>query len=420
MYFKRLIENQISEKLKYSGAILIAGPKFCGKTTTSELFAKSMVKLITDQDIELAKINDNFVFQGSSPRLIDEWQVVPDIWNKVRNIVDEKNLPGLYILTGSSTPADKTKIHHSGAGRITTLKMKSLTLTETLENENIVSLKNVFDGIDKNIFFDNKGYNIEKTAFYICRGGWPKSVLSKAENSLKITKDYYDGLFEFESSPNKKFRNKKKNIFKMILKSYARNISTEASYNTMIRDIELNENRKLDIKTFDEYIEALQDIFIIEDIEAWNTNLRSKTAIRSTNTRHFYDTSIACQALNISTNDLLNDVKTFGFFFEDFAIKELSVYASLLNGKVMHYRDANGLECDAIIHLDDGRWGMIEIKLGSSDAIEAAATNLNNLDKRIDYTKFVRPSFKMILTAFGPTYVRPDGIIVTSINCLTN
>lgn len=420
MYFKRLIENQISEKLKYSGAILIAGPKFCGKTTTSELFAKSTVKLITDQDIELAKINDNFVFQGSSPRLIDEWQVVPDIWNKVRNIVDEKDLPGLYILTGSSTPADKTKIHHSGAGRITTLKMKSLTLTETLENENIVSLKKVFDGIDKNIFFDNKGYDIEKTAFYICRGGWPKSVLSKAENSLKITKDYYDGLFEFESSPNKKFRNKKKNIFKMILKSYARNISTEASYNTMIRDIELNENRKLDIKTFDEYIEALQDIFIIEDIEAWNTNLRSKTAIRSTNTRHFYDTSIACQALNISPNDLLNDVKTFGFFFEDFAIKELSVYASLINGKVMHYRDANSLECDAIIHLDDGRWGMIEIKLGSSDAIETAATNLNNLDKRIDYTKFVRPSFKMILTAFGPTYVRPDGIIVTSINCLTN
>ncbi|MBO6119890.1 MAG: ATP-binding protein [Lachnospiraceae bacterium] len=420
MYFKRLIENQISEKLKYSGAILIAGPKFCGKTTTSELFAKSKVKLITDQDIELAKINDNFVFQGSSPRLIDEWQVIPDIWNKVRSLVDEKDLPGLYILTGSSTPADKTKIHHSGAGRITTLKMKSLTLTETLENKNIVSLKKAFDGIDKSIFFDNKGYDIEKTAFYICRGGWPKSVLSKAENSLKITKDYYDGLFEFESSPNKKFRNKKKNIFKMILKSYARNISTEASYNTMIRDIELNENRKLDIKTFDEYIEALQDIFIIEDIEAWNTNLRSKTAIRSTNTRHFYDTSIACQALNISPNDLLNDVKTFGFFFEDFAIKELSVYASLLNGKVMHYRDANGLECDAIIHLDDGRWGMIEIKLGSSDAINAAATNLNNLDKRIDYTKFIKPSFKMILTAFGPTYVRPDGIIVTSINCLTN
>ena len=420
MYYKRLIENQILEKLKYSGAILIAGPKFCGKTTTSEVFAKSSVKLITNQDIELAKINDNFVFQGTNPRLIDEWQVVPDIWNKVRKLVDEKDLPGLYILTGSSTPADKTKIYHSGAGRITTLKMKSLTLTETLESKNIVSLKKSFDGIDKNIFFDNNDYSIEKTAFYICRGGWPKSVISDTENSLKITKDYYNGLFEFESSPNKKFRNKKKNIFKMVLKSYARNISTEASYNTMIKDIELNENRKLDIKTFDEYIEALQDIFIIEDIEAWNTNLRSKTAIRSTNTRHFYDTSIACQALNISPNDLLNDVKTFGFFFEDFAIKELSVYASLLNGKVMHYRDANGLECDAIIHLDDGRWGMIEIKLGSSDAINAAATNLNNLDKRIDYTKFIKPSFKMILTAFGPTYVRPDGIIVTSINCLTN
>ena len=419
MYFKRLIENQIAEKLKYSGAILIAGPKFCGKTTTSEMFAKSSVKLITNQDIELAKINDNFVFQGETPRLIDEWQVVPDIWNKVRKKVDDTNSLGLYILTGSSTPADKTQIHHSGAGRISTLKMKSLTLTETLESKNIISLKQAFDGVDKNIFYENRDYNIEETAFYICRGGWPKSVTSDKTIAIKITKDYFDGLFEFENSPNKKFRNKKKNIFKMILKSYARNISTEASFNTMIRDIEENENRKLDIKTFDEYIEALQDIFIIEDIEAWNTNLRSKTAIRSTNTRHFYDTSIACQALNISPNDLLNDVKSFGFFFEDFAIKELSVYASLLNGKVMHYRDANGLECDAIIHLDDGRWGMIEIKLGSHDSIEYASTNLNNLDKRIDYSKFSRPSFKMILTAFGPTYVRPDNIIVTSINCLT-
>lgn len=420
MYFKRLIENQIEEKLKYAGAILIAGPKFCGKTTTSEIFAKSSVKLITTQDIELAKINDSFVFNGDFPRLIDEWQTVPEIWNKVRAKVDNNDAPGLYILTGSSTPADKAKIHHSGAGRITTIKMKSLTLTESLESKKIISLSDIFNKIDHDIFYDNKEHKIEDTAFYICRGGWPKSVTSNRNIALKITKDYYDGLFEFENTSNKKFRNKKKDIFKIILKSYARNISTEASYSTIIKDIEMHSNRKLDIKTFDSYMEALQDIYIIDDIEAWNTNLRSKTAIRSTNTRHFYDTSIACQALNISPDDLLNDVKTFGLFFEDFAVKELSVYASLIGGKVMHYRDSNGLECDAIIHLDNGNWGMIEIKLGSEDAIELAANNLNNLEKKIDYSSFKKPSFKMILTAFGTTYVRPDNIIVTSINCLTN
>ena len=420
MYYKRLIENLISEKLNYSGAVLIAGPKFCGKTTTSKLFAKSSVELITEQDIELAKVSDTFIFSGKSPRLIDEWQIIPDIWNKVREKVDNSDAHGLYILTGSSTPADKSKIYHSGAGRITTINMKSLTLTETLESKKIISLKKVFEKIDNTIFYDNKNYSIEDTAFYICRGGWPKSLVDNRETALKITEDYYNGLFEFENSSNKKFRNKKKNTLKMILKSYARNISTEASYNTIINDIEKNENRKLDIKTFDEYIEALQDIYLIEDIEAWNTNLRSKTAIRTTNTRHFYDTSIACQALNISPADLLNDIKTFGLFFEDFAVKELSVYAKLIGGKIMHYRDANGLECDAIVHLNNGKWGMIEIKLGSADSIEFAANSLNNLDKRIDYTNFRKPSFKMILTAFGPTYIRPDGIIVTSINCLTN
>ncbi len=420
MYYSRLLEKIISEKLTYSGAILLAGPKFCGKTTTSEIFAKSSVKLITTQDIELAKINDSFVFNGDSPRLIDEWQTVPEIWNKVRAKVDNNDAPGLYILTGSSTPADKTKIHHSGAGRITTIKMKSLTLTESLESKKIISLSDIFNKIDNDIFYDNKEHKIEDTAFYICRGGWPKSITSNRNVALKITKDYYDGLFEFENTSNKKFRNKKKDIFKIILKSYARNISTEASYSTIIKDIEMHNNRKLDIKTFDSYMEALQDIYIIDDIEAWNTNLRSKTAIRSTNTRHFYDTSIACQALNISPDDLLNDVKTFGLFFEDFAVKELSVYASLVGGKVMHYRDSNGLECDAIIHLDNGKWGMIEIKLGSEDAIELAANNLNNLEKKIDYSSFKKPSFKMILTAFGPTYVKPDNIIVTSINCLTN
>ena len=418
--YKRLIENTISEKLKYSGAILIAGPKYCGKTTTAKIFAKSFIQLATSQDIELAKINENFVFDGESPHLIDEWQTVPDIWNRLRQIIDDNNNPGLFLLTESSAPADKRKIYNSGAGKISTIKMRTLSLTESLESKNIISLAKIFDEIDDFIFFDNADYTIQDTAFYICRGGWPNSLEKDKMLALKNTKEYYNALFECENNQNKLFRNKKKETIKTVLKSYARNISTTNSSTALIKNIETNSNRKIDIKTLNEYLEVLQDHFIIEDIEAWTPNLRSKTPIRITSARHFYDTSIACQTLNISPDDLLNDVNTFGLFFKDFAIKELSIYANLIGGRVMHYKDANGLECDAIIQLDNGNWGMIEIKLGSDDSIESAAKSLNNLEKRIDYTNFKKPSFKMILTAFGPTYVRNDHIIVTSINCLTN
>ena len=419
MYYKRLIEYIIKEKLEYSGAIMIVGPKYCGKTTTASLFAESIVKLTTKQNIDFANVDKDFVLDGKTPRLIDEWQTVPDIWNYVRDKVDENQKRGLYILTGSTTPSDKTNIFHSGAGRITTIKMKSLTLTETNESKGLISFKDLFNSNVNVKLYENKKYDLMQTAFYICRGGWPNSVLAKKENALKVTKDYYKGLFNFENSENYKFRNKKPEILKMVLTSFARNISTEATYTTILDDISKNNNRSINSKTLDDYMDALKDIYILEDIKAFSPNLRSKTAIRTTNTRHFVDTSVACQALNITPQKLIKDLNTYGLFFEDFVVKELSVYVDMLEGGINHYRDKNGLECDIVINLDDGRYALIEVKLGGDKLIEEGAKTLTALSKKIDKEIHGEPSFMAIITATGALYKRKDGIYVIPINCLS-
>jgi len=419
MYYKRLIEQKIKEKLEYSGAILIVGPKYCGKTTTASIFAESVVKLTTKQNINLANVDKSFVLDGKPPRLIDEWQTVPDIWNYVRDKVDEKQEKGLYILTGSTTPSDKTSIFHSGAGRISTIKMKSLTLTESNESKGLVSLKELFEKDVSVKVYENKNYDLMQTAFYICRGGWPNSVLAKQDKALNVTKDYSKGLFNFENSENYKFRNKKPEILKMVLASYARNISTEATYTTILDDITKNNNRSINTKTLDDYMDALKDIYILEDITAFSLNLRSKTAIRTTNTRHFVDTSIACQALNVTPQKLIKDLNTYGLFFEDFVVKELSVYADLLDGSINHYRDKNGLECDIVINLDDGRYALIEVKLGGDKLIEEGAKTLVSLSKKIDNEVSGEPAFMAIITATGALYRRKDGIYVIPINCLS-
>jgi len=383
MYYKRYIEKQILESIDTIGAIVVAGPKFCGKTTTCKLFSKSEYTLGTKEKIELAQSNPNSILLGETPRLIDEWQNVPDLWNCARQQIDlRENKFGQFIFTGSSTPANKDDIYHSGAGRITTLFMRPMSLAESTESTMKVSLSSLFDG-EKNIFYTNDNYYLQDTAFYICRGGWPLSLVQDRARALKITENYYSGLFEFENNKNEKFRNKKASILNMILKSYARNISTEARRKTIITDINEHDDRNLDSDVFDEYIEALRDLYIIKDIEAWNPNFRSKTSITTTPTRHFVDTSIAAGALNISPNDLMNDPKTFGLFFEDFAVKELSIYSAQMNGELRHYRDSNGLECDAVIHLKDGRYALIEIKLGGKDLINDGISSLTNLNKKI-------------------------------------
>lgn len=419
MYYERLIEKEIERKLKSSGAVLVAGPKFCGKTTTCMKYQKSFVKLNTKQAIAMARMNPGGVLDGETPRLIDEWQKAPDIWNQVKDDLDFHYEFGKYILTGSSTPADKTEVHHSGAGRITPVRMRPMSLWESKDSKGTVSLAELFKG-GKPIPWDlNPDFSLSDVAHLICRGGWPISVLASKEIAIEITKNYYNGLFVFEDCENERFRNKNPEIMKMIVRSYARHISTEAAVSTIIADVRQSNERTMDTKTYDDYNEALNDIFIIEDMPAWNPNIRSKTSIRSTPTRHFVDTSIACRALGAGPEDLLHDLESFGLFFEDMAVRDLRIYSDVLGGEVRHYRDNAGLECDAVIHLENGSWGAVEIKLGGDDLIEAGASSLKLLKAKIEEKSNEKsPSFLMVLTAVGGAYQREDGVFVVPINLL--
>ena len=419
MYYKRLIEKDIELKLRTSGAVVVAGPKFCGKTTTCMLYQKSFVKLNTKQTITMARMNPKWALEGEKPRLIDEWQKAPDLWNQIKDDLDFDYQFGKFILTGSSTPADKTEVHHSGAGRIAPVKMRPMSLWESQESKGTVSLIELFDEKSDYPWDLNSEISLEDIAFLICRGGWPISVRAPKDIAVEITKNYYSGLFVFEDCKNERFRNKKPEVLKMILKSYARHISTEAAISTIIADVRQSNERTMDPKTFDDYMEALKDLYVIEDLPAWNPNIRSKTIIRSTPTRHFIDTSIACRALGVSPNDLMNDLESFGLFFEDFAVRDLSIYANAIGGTVTHYRDNTGLECDAVVHLEDGRWGAIEIKLGGDELIEHGAQSLKNLrDKITSISEERAPSFLMVLTAVGGAYRREDGVYVAPINLL--
>ena len=419
MYYGRLVEKEIERALQTSGAVLVAGPKFCGKTTTCMQYQKSFVKLNTKQTISMARMNPKAMLDGEKPRLIDEWQKAPDIWNQIKDDLDYKYEFGKYILTGSSTPADKSEVHHSGAGRITPVKMRPMSLWESKESKGSVSLQDLFDG-GKDFSWDlNHDFMLDDVAHILCRGGWPISVLAAKDIAVEITKNYWNGLFVFEDCENERFRNKKPEVLKMIVKSYARHISTEAAVSTIIADVVQNNERSMDAKTFDDYMEALKDLYVIEDMKSWNPKIRSKTSIRSTPTRHFVDTSLACRALGVMPIDLLHDLESFGLFFEDMAVRDLRIYSNVIGGDVFHYRDNTGLECDAVIHLDDGRWGAVEIKLGGDELIEAGAKSLKILqNKIIEKSDEPSPSFLMVLTAVGSSYKRDDGVYVVPINLL--
>lgn len=406
--------------MRTSGAVVVAGPKFCGKTTTCMLYQKSFVKLNTQQAISMARMNPKAVLNGEKPRLIDEWQKAPDVWNQVKDDLDFNYEFGKYILTGSSTPADKTTVHHSGVGRIASIKMRPMSLWESQESKGSVSLSALFDGKEDEFPWDmNQDFSLEDVASLLCRGGWPISVRAPRDIALEVTKNYWNGLFVFEDCENERFRNKKPEVLRMIVRSYARHISTEAAASTIIADVRQSNERTMDAKTFADYMEALNDLYILEDMRAWNPNIRSKTSIRSTPTRHFVDTSIACRALGVSPKDLMGDLESFGLFFEDMAVRDLRIYTESLGGEVLHYRDNAGLECDAVLHLDDGRWGAVEIKLGGDDNIEAGASTLKQLKSKIEEKSDENaPSFLLVLTAVGGAYRREDCVFVAPINLL--
>jgi len=419
LYKKRIADSLLQRKLAGKGAVLIEGAKWCGKTTTAEQFAKS-VKYMTetgmvDQNILLVKLNPKLLLMGDIPRLIDEWQIAPQLWDSVRFECDHGPL-GQFILTGSAVPPDMSKAVHSGTGRIGWIKMRPMSLWESQESTGEISLAELFT-TPKQVGAINK-MDIEQLAFLTCRGGWPLAVDMEREIALDQAFDYVEAV---EKRDIQKVDGVERDHVRVhrLMRSLARNQGSQVSLGTIKADLMTNEADTLSEDTISSYIKALKEIFVVEDSEAWNPNLRSKSAIRTSDTRYFTDPSIATAALGIGPNDLINDLNTFGLVFETMAVRDLRVYAEVLNGKVYHFRDRNGLECDAVVHLRDGRYGLVEIKLGGNELINEGANALKSLVDKIDPDKMNLPSFMMVLTGVGTyAYRREDGIYVVPIGCL--
>lgn len=425
-YISRLAEQTLLTKLNSSGCVVVTGPKFCGKSTMCEEFAQSVTALKTTNSIELAKADPKSTLVGSKPHLIDEWQKAPEIWNIIKDDLDADYQFGKYILTGSTTPIDPSKIQNSAAGRITPMMLKPFTLFESGESLGLVSLKSLFDkSYSFSAVFDNQNpISLSDIAFFVCRGGWPIAIKAKKEYAINVTENYYSGLFTIEDESDEfaeflKYKNIE--LLKLVLRTLARNISTQSKNTSMISDIISSGERKvLDDDTFLSYKKTLEDLFIVYDMPAWNLNLRTSVAVRTAPTHHFVDTSIATSALGIKPADLLNDLKSFGFFFEDFAVRDLSVYAESFGAELKHYRDSSGLEVDAIVKLPNGDYGAVEIKIASDKNILDGISSLNTFSRKMEESKLKLPSFKMILTSHGSCRKTDDGIYIVPINMLKN
>lgn len=420
-YRPRIADKMLSRRLMGVGAVLIQGPKWCGKTTTAEQQAKSVVYMddpeYMDQNIELASLSPKKLLAGATPRLIDEWQLAPQLWDAARFEVDHRDEEGQFIFTGSAVPADTDKIHHSGTGRFAWLTMRTMSLYESGESTGEVSLNDLFSKPDIDIFGTNN-LNIDSIAWLICRGGWPRSTTINKEVALDMAYRYYEAVVNNDVSRVDNVRRDAERT-KRVLRSIARNQCAQISVNTICADIESNDTVSANRLTIASYLDALKKIFVLEDSLAWNPNLRSKTAIRSSETRYFSDPSIGVAALGVGPNDLINDLSTMGLFFESMCVRDLRVYADALEGTIYHYRDSKGLECDAVLHLRNGSYGLIEIKLGGEKNIEEGAKNLKLLASKIDTTKMKAPSFLMILTGTTKYAIRrEDGVYVVPIGCL--
>ncbi len=432
-YKNRVADRLLAEKLEAFGAVLIEGPKYCGKTTLATQQAGSILSMAdTDtlgQNLALARTNISRLLAGETPRLIDEWQIAPQFWDAVRNEVDKRNEDGQFMLTGSAVPPKPKKdengniieeenIHHTGTGRISRLRLRTMSLWESEDSTGDVSLEELF--INPDTVDGVSDIDLDRLAYLTCRGGWPKAVLKKSEKAaLAQAFDYYDSVV---SNDIKRVDDidRDEELTKRIMRSYARNQGTQATVGTILADIKSNGDERMSDSTVYSYIKALKEIFVIEDSIAWNPNLRSKTAIRTSDTRYFIDPSIATAALGMGPKDLINDMETFGFIFETLAIRDLRVYADALDGKVYHYRDKNNLECDAVIHLRNGSYGLVEVKIGGAELIKEGAESLKTLSSKIDSTRMKTPSFMMVLTGIGNfAYKRPeDGVLVVPIGCL--
>ena len=421
-YRKRIADDILKRKLEGKGAVLIEGPKWCGKTTTAEQFAASVLYMDNpekkEQNIAMSELSPKRLLKGATPRLIDEWQLAPKLWDAIRFEVDHRSEFGQFILTGSAVPANTTEITHSGTGRFTWLTMRPMSLYESGDSTGEASLENLFAGT-KSIEGDSN-LSIDRLAFLVCRGGWPQSVDMRDEIALDQAFDYYDAIVHSDINRADDVKKDAEKV-KRLMRSYARNQGAQVPNTVLSRDISANEDMTISEETVASYVNALRKIFVIEDMPAWNPNLRSKTAIRSSDTRYYIDPSIAAAALGIGPNDLINDLNTFGFLFETLCIRDLRIFADSLGGEVYHYRDKDGQECDAVIHLRNGKYGLIEIKLGGEKLIEEGVKSLKAMKEKIDTSKMNEPSFLMVLTGTGDfAYCRKDGVCVVPIGCLKN
>ena len=505
VYRKRVADDILKRKLEGKGAVLIEGPKWCGKTTTAEQIAASILYMDDpekkEQNLTMSELNPKRLLKGAVPRLIDEWQLAPKLWDTVRFEVDHRGELGQFILTGSAVPADTKEITHSGTGRFTWLTMRPMSLYESGDSTGDISLKVLFENTEEVDGTANLG--LDRLAFLICRGGWPQAIDMRDEIALDQARDYYDAVVHsdinradhVQKNPERVKRlmrsyarnqggqvpntviaqdiaandespiseetvasyldapqaidmrdeialdqardyydavvhsdinradhvQKNPERVKRLMRSYARNQGGQVPNTVIAQDIAANDESPISEETVASYLDALRKIFVVEDMPAWNPNLRSKTAIRSSDTRYYIDPSIAAAALGVGPTDLLNDLKTFGFLFETLCVRDLRVFADALNGEVYHYRDKDGQECDAVIHLRNGKYGLIEMKLGGDKLIEEGAKSLKAMQKKIDTEKMKSPSFLMVLTGIGDyAYRRHDGVCVVPIGCLKN
>lgn len=421
-YRERIADDILKRKLEGKGTVVIEGPKWSGKTTTAEQIAASVLYMDDpehkEQNIAMSELNAKRLLQGNTPRLIDEWQLAPKLWDTIRFEVDHRSELGQFILTGSAVPADSKDITHSGTGRFTWLTMRPMSLYESGDSTGEVSLRDLFAGMPE--IDGGTTLNIDRLAFLACRGGWPQAVDMREAIALDQAIDYYDAVVHSDINRADNVQKDTERV-KSLMRSYARNQGGQVPNTVLAQDISINEATTINEETVASYVNALRKIFVVEDLPAWNPNLRSKTAIRSADTRYYVDPSIATAALGIGPSGLLNDLKTFGFVFETLCVRDLRVFADSLGGKAYHYRDKNGQECDVVIHLRNGKYGLIEIKLGGDKLIEYGAETLKSMEAKIDTEKMDTPSFLMVLTGTGDwAYRRKDGVYVVPIGCLKN
>lgn len=419
-YKHRIADRILERKVLGKGAVLIEGPKWCGKTTTAKQLSKSILDLgdssVLMQSSQLIEIGPKALLEGKTPRLIDEWQALPTIWDCIRSEVDRRGEPSQFILTGSSVLPEAEETIHSGTGRFAYIKMRTMSLYESGESTGSISLSDLFEG--KSFEVLQNEMDIDELAYLICRGGWPWATLIPKEVALDQAFDYVDSVVQKDIQRVDKIK-RSPDRARLLLRSYARNISQQISYATIRKDMLANDASTLDEDTVADYVKALKKLFVIEDLAAWNPNIRSKAAIRTSDTRHFVDPSIGTAALRLGPKDLINDLQSFGLFFEDLVVRDLRVYAEALDGELYHYRDSSGLECDTVLHRRNGSYALLEVKIGGENRINEGAANLLALANNIDTNKMSAPSFMAVIIGVGKyAYQRKDGVYVIPISCL--